>query len=242
MSPVNFPTVSNAPSNSPYVGGPEDAGAPKKNDGVSPDTVMPESAGGKDDVKDRGFVPDTPKANTDMVPLRGMLCATLSPGAMMAALCIKEAAKMNEQNTADLMARNELIQQHMEKQAKEIEEAAMTKMILTIAGACMSILGSAASAAYSVKFGEGDVTKAVSNAIATTGQSLGHITEAVGTYYESKAQATNKRLDASIEQHRTMMEAYRNSMTAQRDLINKSVDFMNSMQSNMNQTMARIMG
>ena len=241
MSPVNFP-VSNAPSNSPYVGGAENAGAPKKNDGVSPDTVMPESTAGKDDVKDRGFVPDAPKANTDMAPLRGMLCATLSPGAMMAALCIQEAAKMNEQNTADLMARNELVQQHMEEQAKKIEEAAMEKMILTIAGACMSIIGSVAGAGYSVGHGDSNVTKAVSDAIANCGASVGKCFEAGGGYVESMAQAANKRLDASIEQHRTMMEAYRNSMTAQRDLISKSLDFMNSMQSNMNQTMSRIMG
>ena len=240
MSGIN--PVSNAPSNTPYVDGAGDVVTPRKNDGVSPDTVMPEAPGGKDDVKDRGFVPDAPKANTDMAPLRGMLCATLSPGAMMAALCIKEAAKMNEQNTADLMARNELVQQHMEEQAKKIEEAALTKMVLTIAGACISIVGSAASAGVSLKYGDSNTTKAISDAIANCGQNVGKCFEAGGGYVESMAQAENKRLDATIEQHRTMMEAYRNSMTAQRDLISKSLDFMNSMQSNMNQTMARIMG
>ncbi len=240
MSQINL--HANAPSNNTYVDGAGDAGAPKKPGDIRQDPVMPEAPGGKGNVNDRGFVPDAPKANTDMTPLRGMLCATLSPGAMMAALCIKEAAKMNEQNTADLMARNALVQQHMEEQAKKIEEAAMEKMILTIAGACMSMIGSVAGAKYSLSNGDSNTTKAVSDAIANCGASVGRTFEAGGAYAESMAQAANKRLDASIEQHRTMMEAYRNSMTAQRDLINKSLDFMNSMQSNMNQTMSRIMG
>ena len=245
MSEVNF-NVSNPPSNNSYVDGAGDVGASRKPSGANLESVLPESPGGKDDVKDRGFVPDAPKANTDMAPLRGMLCASLSPGAMMAALCIKEAAKMNEQYTNDLLTRNDAVQKNMQEQAKKIEDAAFDKMILGICGAVVSAGCSIAAARITFKGGPDDIgfgkAKAIGDATAQTGASIDKIFQGIGGYVEAKAQAENKRLDAGIEQHRTIMEAVRNSMSAQRDLINKSLDFMNSMQANMNQSMTRIMG
>ncbi len=244
MSGVNFPTT-NAPAGSQYIEGAGDAGSPKKAGGLPQNPVVPGEAGGKDDVSNRGFMPDAPGANADMSALSGLMVATLSPGAMLAALCVKEAAKQNEQNTTELLKRNEAVIADINKQADKIKDAAFDKMALAITGAVVSATASVAGARTTIKGGTGDaltVAKAKGEAISQIGGSLGGIFNAIGGYVESKAQAENKRLDADIEQNRTMMETIRNSMQAQRDLISKSLEFMNSMQSNINQTMSRIMG
>ncbi len=247
MSGVNFPT-SPTSTDSTYMNGTSEAGVPTPNrkpvgtDGTQPTPPEPKNNAG---VADRGFVPDAPKANADMSALSGMMVATLSPGALLAALCVKEAAKQNEQNTTELLKRNEAVIADINKQAQKIEDAAYDKMALAITGAVVSATASIAGAVVTVRGGTGDaltVAKSKGEAISTSGNSISGILNAVGSYVESKAQAENKRLDADIEQQRTMMETIRNSMQAQRDLISKSLEFMNSMQSNMNQTMSRIMG
>lgn len=243
MSGVNFPTTNASTGN--YIEGAGDAGSPRKAGGLPQDPVVPDAPEGKGDVSDRGFMPDAAGANVDMTALSGMMVATLSPGALLAALCVKEAAKQNEQNTTELLKRNESVQKDIMLQAKKIEDAAYDKMALAITGAVVSATASIAAAKITVSGGSGDaltVAKAKGEATSQFGSSLGGIFNAIGGYVESKAQAENKRLDADIEQHRTIMEVLRNSMQAQRDLISKSLEFMNSMQSNINQTMSRIMG
>ena len=244
MSGVNFPT-GNVPVGNPYMNGAEGVDPGMKAGGPQQNPTVPAEPGGKDDVSNRGFTPDAPSANVDMSALSGMMVATLSPGAMLAALCVQEAAKQNEQNTTELLKRNECVQKDIMKQADNIEDAALDKMALAITGALASAAMSAAGTIVTVRGGTGDaltVAKSKGDAITSSGNSLNSIFNAIGGYVESKAQAENKRLDADIEQHRTMMETLRNSMQAQRDLISKSLEFMNSMQSNMNQTMSRIMG
>ena len=247
MSPITFPN-SNIPGNFP-IDGSNGAGSPdgpSKAGGQQPPVVPPET-NGKEKVGDRGFTPDAPGGNVDMSALRGMFVATLSPGAVLAALCVKEAAKQNEQNTTELFKRSEAVQKTMMDQAKKIEDAAFDKMCLAIAGAVASAamsIGGSVVAAKGVGM-QGDqlaANRAKTEAIQGSGQSISGIFNAIGGFVESKAQAEVKRMDAKIEQNRTVMEALKNSMQAQRDLMSKSLEFMSSMQANMNQTMGRIMG
>lgn len=244
MSDINFPAV-NAPSGNGYVDGVGGAGVPRRSGSAQSSPSVPDAPETKGGDISRGFVPDAPRGNVDMSALSGMMVATLSPGAMLAALCVTEAAKQNEQNTTELLKRNEAVIADINKQAEKIKDAAYDKMALAITGAVVSATASIAGARTTIKGGSGDaltVAKAKGDAISQFGGSLSGIFNAIGGYVESKAQAENKRLDADIEQHRTIMETLRNSMQAQRDLIGKSLEFMNSMQSNMNQTMSRIMG
>ena len=243
MSEVHFPAGTTSVGGS-YLN--ETAGIDfgRKTPGLQKD-IMPEEASGRDGVSNRGFTPDACRTDADMSALRGLMVATLSPGAMLAALCVEEAAKQNEQSTAELLKRNDAIQADINSQADKIEKAAMQQMALAITGAVVSAGMSIAGAVVTCRGGGGDaltIAKAKGDAIASSGNSISGIFNAVGGYLESKAQAENKRLDADIEQHRTVIETLKNSMQAQRDLIAKSLEFMNSMQSSMNQTMSRIMG
>lgn len=245
MSGVTFPTTPQM-GGTPYIDGDTPPQSPDRLNFSAPPPPVPEGTQAPAGTNNRGFTPDPASPNADMSALAGMMVATLSPGALLAAICVKDAAMQNEQNTTELLKRNDANVATMNKQADKIEEAAMQKMWLSIAGSVASAVGSIAGAATTFKVGASkgsfEAGKSAGDAVSSSGQSIGGILNAVGNYLDSKAQAENKRLDAQIEQNRTAMEALRNSMQAQRDLLNKSLDFMSSMQSNMNQTMSRILG
>ena len=202
----------------------------------------------KADVKDRGFVPDSASPNVDMNALKGMMCASYSPGAMLAALCIKDAAQQYEQNVGEVFKRSQAIQKDIMKQADNIERGALKQMIFQIAGAVASASASIAAGVKVGKLNAGadnlTVKQAMTNAEMTMqiGKSADQTLNAIGSYLNAREQADNKRLDAAIEQSRTAMEAIKNSMQAQRDLMSKSIEFMSSMQASMNQSMAKILG
>lgn len=222
------------------------ADATKKSSLIQSNDLIPENLQGKGNDVSRGFVPDPPRnANVDPAALQGLMVATLSPGALLAALCVKDAAQQNELNTKELMENAKAVQKDMIQQADNIKSGALKQMIFSIVGSVASAAGSAAGAYVTSKAPGGDAltrANAKAGAISTAGGSLGSTLNAIGTYLNAREQADNKKLDAAIEQRHTMMEALKTSMQAQRDLISKSLEFMSSMQANMNQTMSRIMG
>ena len=247
MSDFNLPPVNHnyasAPTETGGTEGPSGpAGAPRNDPPADP--AVPEAPGNRE-MGNRGFVPDASKGNVDMADLKGLMVGTLSPGAMLAALCVKDAAQQNELNTKELMENATAVQKDIMNQAKKIEDGAYKQMCFAIAGAVASAVGSVASAKVTVSGGAGDaliVSKAKGDAVGTIGGSIGSSLNAIGQYLNSKEQAEVKKLDAAIEQRRTMMESVKTTMQAQRDLISKSIEFMSSMQANMNQTMSRILG
>ncbi|MBQ7457143.1 MAG: hypothetical protein IJS54_06035 [Desulfovibrio sp.] len=199
------------------------------------------------DSADKGFTPDLPKT-TNPASIQDLMLANLSPAAQLAAMYVQESAKQNELNQKLLLEQSKDVQANMEKQAENIEKGAMRQMVTAMVGAGVSLAGCAISAVQIAKIPNNlsseQFQKAmnVPNLTQKIGQSLDTTISSGGVYGNAQTQKDNKKLDATIEQHRTNMEALRNSMQAQRDLIGKSIDFMNSMQSSMNQTRARILG
>ncbi|MCR5814069.1 MAG: hypothetical protein K6G15_06220 [Desulfovibrio sp.] len=205
---------------------------------------LPSELGQNDpSVSNRGFVPDAPSGNVDMSSLSGFV-ASLSPGAMLAAVLVQDAAQQNQENVTELMKRSQSVQKSMIQQADNIKDAARDQLILTCFGAGVSMLGSAIGTFVGVR-GTGDVFKANQmrgQCISQVTANAGSILSSIGTYLNAKAQAENKILDSSIEQQHTTMEIIKNSMQQQRDLISKSIEFINTMQASRNQTLSRIMG
>lgn len=202
---------------------------------------LPEEPNDKKDV--RRFAPDAPKNNVDMSALQGMV-ASMSPGAMIAALLVQEAAEQNQQNVEELMTRGTAVQEKMLKQAEHIEDGAYKQMCFAITGAVVSAAGSVVGTAVGVR-GTGDALKVnqmKGQAISQIGGNLGSILNTLGTYYNTLEQAKIKKLDASIEMDHTAMELLKSSMQAQRDLIHQSIEFINTMQASRNQALNRILG
>ena len=240
MSGINGlpPTVGNT-----YIQPAEKTPAEDKNIKGSHSSPLPEAPEKSGSPSDLGVMPDAPSGDMNVQALGGFV-ASLSPGAVLAALCVKEAAKQNEENVTELMKRSESVQENMRKQADNIESGAKMQMIMNIVGASASALGSIAGTVVGVR-GTGDALKinqTKGQGISQVGSSIGSILSAVGTYLNAEQEAENKRLEAENSMNNTAMETIRTSMQAQRDLINQSIEFMNSMQASRNQTLNRILG
>lgn len=176
------------------------------------------------------------------------LCSTLSPGAWIAILCVKEAAKENEDSTKALLTHNDNIQKTMQDQAKNMVKGAAIQMACTILASTASIVCSTVAGCKTLKADSGLRGMAKNQAMVApnnwnaTARFSEQVGTSVGGFINTMYQAENKKLDASVENSRTMMEGLRNHMQMQRDLSNKALDFYSSMQANMNQTHAKIFG
>lgn len=197
-------------------------------------------------IGDGTHVPDEAPNTGNISALKG-LCATLSPGAWLAILCVKEAANELEQGTKDILTRSEHIQQKLKEEASNIIKGAVAQLVCTVLSSAASIALSSVAGAKSMKLGELEggaleAAKAVPSILNAISQGSSQIGLAVGGFVSSIYQAKNKEVESSIEQERTMEEAIRNHMQAQRELSSRCLDFYNTMQANINQTRARIMG
>lgn len=230
----------------PMVNDAEDPQVQKNNLFSSqPDGILPTEYEQK--VGEKGNFPDPPPAgNVNPKAISG-LCSSLSPGAWIALLCVKEAAQEIEQGTKEILTHNDTIQAKLKEEADNIVKGAVAQLVCTVVTSAASIALSSVAGAKSMKLGglkEGDF--AAAKAVPDILNSIGHGTEqiggSVGSFVNSMYQAENKEVEASIEHSRSIIETVRNHMQAQRDLASKSLDFYNSMQDNINKTRAKIMG
>lgn len=180
--------------------------------------------------------------------LQNWAVAVPSPGAMLAALCVKDACQQNEENQKQLMSQAENVQKEYKAQADEIRKNAITQIVVGCVSAAISATLSGISA-YKTSKVDSDLVgtnaeKALQGARnwATASKFTEQVINSGSTYANLNMQAETKKMDATIEQCKVMMEQLRTSQQAQRDLISKSLDFMNAMQSNINQTQAKILG
>lgn len=204
---------------------------------------------GSKDKNSNYLAPDLPtNDNVTTKSLSDFIVATPSPGAAFAVLCIKDSSQQIEQNQKRLLDQADAISKEMNEQADNIKSAALKQMIFSIASATVSAVCGAVSGIKTLKIDSGlegaalNIAMVAPNSWNIAGKSLSETSNAIGGYLSARDQADNKRIDGQIEQQRAIMEGIRNTMSVQRDLINKSLDFMNSMQSNMNQTRAKILG
>lgn len=196
---------------------------------------------------DNAQVPDpAPNGGANVGDLKG-LCATLSPGAWLAILCVKEASQELEEGTKEILAKSEHIQTKLHEEASNIMKGAVAQLICTVAVSTASIAMSSVSAAKSWKLGglEGGqlaAAKATPDLLNNISGATNKIGDSVGGLVNSIYQAKNKDVEATIEQARAMEESIKNHMQAQKELASKCLEFYSAMQANMNTTRAKIMG
>jgi len=194
------------------------------------------------------FLPDKAKTNTDMKTLNDWLVATPTPGALLAAICVKDAAQQYEQNQKLVFENSQSVQKNILEQAQDIKNGALKQFIFSVAGSAVSAVGCAVSTYKTAKLDTGldqntfTKQKAMGDTWATAGKIGEQTLNSIGTYLNAREQADVKKLDAAIEQHRTTMEYLKSSSQAANDLMRKSIEFMDAMQSNANQTRTKILG
>lgn len=210
-------------------------------------TPIPEKDNSDDSWSPLNIVQTPNQTPVDATLLSDYIVATPSPGAMIAALCIKEAMQENEASQKEFLAQNDAKIKQIHEQAENIKTGAAWQLALNIVGSAASAALSAVSAAKTLKAdssltgvaGEQALTPAKNWSIAA--KSTESVFGSVGNYLNTRYQAENKEIDATLSQISTNMEQIKAHQQAQKDLVNKALEFMNTMQANMNQTKAKIL-
>lgn len=171
-----------------------------------------------------------------------------SPWALVASLIIDQAQQQRQTNLTMIKTEGEMIVANIEQQADKIKEGAIQKFACALTGAALNIAGgltSLGSHAIGMKQGAAgnpQMVEATAQSLNGIFGSAGSMFTAGGEFGESLRSAESKELEADAERIRTTLELTKQSDEALRDLVSKSLDYINSMQSNMNQTRAKILG
>lgn len=206
-------------------------------------TLPPEKPLGNEDLRtpNQATAPIQPECLKEIT-------ASLSPGAWLAILCVKEAAKENEQSVKEVLSNVDVISKKLKDEASNIMKGAVAQLVCTVTMSAISMACTVTAGCKTLKADSSLQGIAANKAMVApnnwtaTAKASEQLGAGIGNFVNTLYQAENKEMEATVENARAAIENLRTHIQNQHDLMAKSLDFFNTMQANMNQTRARIMG